>query len=85
MTNLTHIQNLINHGAQLRNQENGSLVPLTEDFYRQAVKACRDGGYNAATYDLILPGIDSELWLAVWKDGHVDSGSPQSICACLAR
>ena len=43
------------------------------------------GGYNAATYDLVLPGIDSELWLAIWKDGHVDSGSPKSICACLAR
>ena len=48
-------------------------------------EACHTGGYNAATYDLVLPGIDSELWLAIWKDGHADSGSPQSICACLAR
>ena len=58
---------------------------LTEDFYHQAVEACRTGGYNAATYELTLPGIDSELWLAIWKDGHVDSGSPKSICDCLAR
>ena len=85
MTNLDHILSLIRHGAMLRNQEDGSLMPLTEDFYRDAVEACNKGGYNAATYDLVLPGIDSELWLAIWKDGHADSGSPKGICACLAR
>lgn len=85
MTNLDHILSLIRHGAKLRNQEDGSLMPLTEDFYHHAVEACHKGGYNAATYDLVLPGIDSELWLAIWKDGHADSGSPKSICACLAR
>ena len=84
MTNLDHIQSLVRHGAQLRG-EDGSLTPLTEAFYHNAVEACHTGGYNAATYDLVLPGIDSELWLAIWKDGHADSGSPKSICACLAR
>ena len=71
MTNLDHIQSLIRHGAQLRG-EDGSLTPLTEAFYHNAVEACHTGGYNAATYDLVLPGIDSELWLAIWKDGHAD-------------
>ena len=85
MTNLSHIESLKRHGAQIRNQQDGTLIPLTEDFYHQAVEACRTGGYNAATYELTLPGIDSELWLAIWKDGHVDSGSPKSICDCLAR
>ena len=85
MTNLNHIESLKRHGAQIRNQQDGTLIPLTEDFYQQAVEACRTGGYNAATYELTLPGIDSELWLAIWKDGHVDSGSPKSICDCLAR
>ena len=85
MTNLDHIQSLIRHGTQLRNQETGSLMPLSEVFYHKAVEACNKGGYNAATYELALPGIDSELWLAIWKDGYVDSGSPMSICDCLAR
>ena len=85
MTNLDHILSLIQHGAKLRNQEDGSLVPLTEDFYHYAVDACSKGGYNAATYELVMPDIDCELWLAIWKDGHVDSGSPKSICDCLAR
>lgn len=48
-------------------------------------EACSKGGYNAATYELVMPDIDSDLWLAIWKDGHVDSGSPNGICACLAR
>ena len=85
MTNLDHILSLIHHGAKLRSQEDGSLMPLTEDFYHNAVEACNKGGYNAASYEPVLPGINSEIWLAIWKDGHVDSGSPKGICACLAR
>jgi hypothetical protein len=85
MTNLDHLTTLKRHGAQLRNPDDGTLIPLTEDFYHRAVEACRTGGYNAATYELVLPDVDSELWLAIWKDGHIDSGSPQSICACLDR
>ena len=40
MTNLDHILSLIRHRAKLRSQEDGSLMPLTEDFYRDAVEAC---------------------------------------------
>ena len=54
MTNLDHILSLIRHGAKLRNQEDGSLMPLTEDFYHHAVEACNKGGYNAATYELVI-------------------------------
>ena len=85
MTNLDHIITLQRHGAQLRNPDDGSLIPLTEDFYRRAVEACHSGGYNAATYELVLPGIKDEMGLCIWKDGHVDSGSMRRICACLAR
>ncbi len=85
MTDLDHINSLINHGAQLLNSETGSLIPLTESFYRKAVEACRKGRCNAITYNLVLPGIDSELLLAIWTDGHVDSGSAESVCACLDR
>ncbi|HUM61194.1 MAG TPA: hypothetical protein PLA31_07115 [Clostridia bacterium] len=84
MTNLDHINSLIRHGAQLRNPEDGSLIPLTEAFYRRAVEACHSGGCNAITYDLVLPGITDEMGLCVWRDGRVDSGSMRSICDCLA-
>lgn len=80
-----HIHTLAAHGAQLRNSDDGSLIPLTEDFYEKAVADCNTGGYNAVCFDLVLPGIDEAMMLAVHRDGHVDSGSPKSICACLDR
>ena len=43
-----------------------------------AKEICRRHGIPYVT-------IDSELWLAIWKDGSADSGSPKSICARLTR
>ncbi|MBO5536504.1 MAG: hypothetical protein J6B53_14050 [Clostridia bacterium] len=54
------------------------------DFYLRAVEQCNAGGYNAVTYELVLPGIDGEFQIAFWKDGHVDSGSTRRIIDCLA-
>ena len=82
MTNLDHIRNLIRHGACIKAGE--QRIPLTEDFYRRAVEQCGTGGYNAVTYELEHPGIEDELGLCIWADGHVDSGSMKSICDCLA-
>ena len=82
MTNLDHILNLANHGACIKAGD--TRIPLTEDFYRKAVEACKTGRCNAITYELELPGIDDDFALCVWADGHVDSGSMRSICDCLA-
>ena len=86
-TNLTpeerHIQSLNNNGALIQAPD-GTTEPVSMDFYRRAVEQCRAGGYNAVTYELELPGIDDEMAVCVWKDGHVDSGSMRSICDCLA-
>ena len=83
MTNLEHINSLRSHGAQIKTGD--TLIELTTAFYEKAVAGCREGGYNAVTYDLALPGIDEPMMLAVWKDGHVDSGSVKNIIACLAQ
>lgn len=83
MTNLEHINSLRSHGAQIKAED--TLIDLTTAFYEKAVEGCRAGGYNAVTYDLVLPGIDEPMMLAVWKDGHVDSGSVKNIIACLAH
>ena len=82
-TALSHIGTLINHGAQVKDGE--ERITLTEEFYRKAIETCRKDGCNAIAYELILPGIDEPMMLAVWKDGHVDSGSPRHICDCFAR
>ena len=83
MTNLEHIANLSAHGARIITER--GTVELTEAFYEEAVDSCIRGGANAICYDLLLPGIEEPMALAVHRDGHVDSGSAQSVTACLDR
>lgn len=78
-----HIASLNNNGARIKAPD-GSTEPVSMDFYRRAVEQCREGGFNAITYELELPGIDGEFMIAFWSTGHVDSGSTQRIIECLA-
>ena len=77
-----HIETLRRNGARIRTPD-GS-VELNSFFYYNAIDECIRLSCNAITYDLILPGIEDEMGLCVWKNGHVDSGSMRSICDCLA-
>ena len=79
-----HIETLRAHGARIRVPDSGTME-LNSDFYDKAVGECRRCGCNAITYELALPGIDEPMMLAIWRDGHVDSGSVKSVCACLDR
>lgn len=79
MTDKAHIQNLINHGAMLVNQETGELTNLTLEFYRHQLDWLHRNKAIACTYEMILPGIDETMGLRIRKDGHVDSGSMESI------
>ena len=77
-----HIETLRRNGARIRTPD-GS-VELNSFFYYNAIDECVRLGCNAITYELLLPGIEEEMGLCVWKDGHVDSGSMHGICDCLA-
>ena len=88
MTNINptaerHINSLNNNGALIKVPD-GSTEPISMDFYRRAVEQCIQDGYNAISYELVLPGIDGDFQIAFWKDGHVDSGSTRRIIDCLA-
>ena len=78
-----HIQSLNNNGACIKKPD-GTTEPVTMDFYRRVVEQCKVGGYNAVTYELALRGIDGDFQIAIWRDGHVDSGSTRRIIECLA-
>jgi len=82
-TALNHIETLARHGAQVKDGE--ERISLSADFYHKAVEACQKNGCTAIAYDLELPGIEEPMMLAVWKDGHVDSGSVRNICDCFAQ
>ena len=77
-----HIRTLQAHGARIITPD-GS-IELTTDFYKKAIRSCKDMGCNAATYEMALPGIEEEMAVCIWKDGRVDSGSIKTICDCLA-
>ena len=79
-----HINSLSNNGARIKAPD-GTTEPVSMDFYRRAVEACIKGGCNAITYELELPGIDGEFMIAIWKSGHVDSGSADRILQVLDR
>ena len=78
-----HLEHLRLHGAQVTGP-NGNRVELNSFFVGNVVNDCIRMGCNAITYDLFLPDIDEPMMIAIWKDGHIDSGSVKSICDCLA-
>jgi hypothetical protein len=79
-----HINSLNNNGARIKTPD-GTTELVSMDFYHRAVEACIKGGCNAITYELELPGIDGEFMIAIWKSGHMDSGSADRILQVLDR
>ena len=41
--------------------------------------------YNAIAYELVIPETDKPMLLAIWRDGHVDSGSERYVIDCMAQ
>ena len=71
------ILSLARHGARLGDAEQS--IPLTADFYRDAVASMAGTATNAITYAMILPDIDGDFRLTIHADGTVWSGSAESI------
>ena len=84
--NTQYLLNLAKHGAHLVDQETGDTVELTAFWYEEALnRLTEDKAANAYMYDL-YPGFESEerFSLLLWRDGHVDTGSEESILGILA-
>ena len=62
----------------------GKHTELNSFFVGNVVNDCIRMGCNAIIYDLFLPDIDEPMMIAIWRDGHIDSGSVKGICDCLA-
>ena len=78
-----HISSLMNNGVSVKRPD-GTKEPITMGFYRKTVERCNEEGCNAVTYEIELPGIEGDVQIAIWRDGHVDSGSTRRIIECLA-
>ena len=82
--NESHIRSLVKNGVCIKAPD-GTMEPVTMEFYHRAVEQCRKGDFNAVTFELVIPGINGEFMMAVWQDGHVDSGSAHRVMDCLDR
>jgi len=78
-----HVERLRQHGAQVIGPD-GNRVELNSFFVGNVINDCIRMNCNAITYDLFLPDIDEPMMIAIWRTGHIDSGSVKSICDCLA-
>ena len=80
---LRHIDRLRTHGAKVR--INGELKEINSFFWDCTVSECLIKGYNAIAYEMVIPETDEPMLLAIWADGHVDSGSEHHVIDCMAQ
>ena len=71
------ILTLARHGARLGGAEQS--IPLTVEFYRDAVASMSGSACTAITYALLLPDLDGDFRLTIHADGTVWSGSAEFI------
>ena len=78
-----HIRTLASHGAKLVVQ--GELVPFDETIWDRAMAECKREGFQAIMYSMRIPETDEPMGLAIYRDGHVDSGSEKVVIDCMAQ
>ena len=77
-----HLETLCRHKAALRGS-NGTSEPLTRSFYNNALFECATKGYATIVYYMVLPDVSGGTRLVIWRNGHIDSGTEESIGALL--
>ena len=82
MTNEEYIKSLERHGAKVL--IDGTFLPLSVEVYSKACKAVKAEGVSVILYRLQLQEApDENMLMAVWSDGHLDTGMAENIIACV--
>lgn len=72
-----HVISLGEHGVTILTHE--GVKPLDGAFYDEAVALCKKYNIDCIGYTISVPDASCETMLAIWKNGHVDSGNAESI------
>ena len=72
-----HIDNLGRHGATVLTA--GGERKLNGAFYDEIVRFCEKYRINCIGYEIRIPETDEKLMIAIWRNGHADSGSEKHI------
>ena len=75
-----HVEKLGRHGAYVKTL--AGKRPLSGAFYDSVIRLCEQYGINCIGYEIELPGVDHAM-IAIWRNGHVDSGSADNIRAIM--
>ena len=78
-----HLERLRQHGARVLTGDGDT--ELNSYFVGNAINACIRMGANAITYEMTLPGIDEPMAICIHRNGHIDSGSQETIQRVLDR
>ena len=78
-----HVEQLGRHGAYVLTA--GGKRILSGAFYDFAVRFCNRYGINCLGYDMKIPETDAPMMIAIWRNGHVDSGSAEHIRAVMEQ
>ena len=80
-TELAHIDKLRRHGAKII--VNGEPTEIESNLWDKAMGECLTKGFKAVAYELRIPETEAKLLLAIYADGHVDSGSEKNVLCCM--
>ena len=78
-----HVEQLGRHGAYVLTS--AGKRSLGGSFYDIVVRFCIANGINCLAYQMKIPETDEPMMLAIWKNGHVDSGSAEHIQTILGQ
>ena len=80
-TELAHIDKLRRHGAKV--VINGEMAEVNSYLWDKAMGECLTKGFKAVAYELRIPETEDRLLLAIYADGHVDSGCEKNVLCCM--
>ena len=78
-----HVEQLGQHGAYVMTATGRER--LDGAFYDRIVQFCEQYKIGCMAYEMHIPETDESMQLAIWRNGHVDSGCADHIRAVMDR
>lgn len=78
-----HVEQLGRHGAYVMTA--AGKRALSGAFYDAVIRFCEKYGINCLGYDMKIPETDDPMMIAIWRNGHVDSGNAEHIRAIMEQ
>ena len=78
-----HVEQLGRHGAYVMTA--AGKRALSAAFYDTVIAFCDRYKINCLGYDMKIPETDEPMMIAIWRNGHVDTGSAENVRAAMQQ